>query len=795
MKNKIFIFFLLFSISNYTCAISENFTFLTSEIKISNNGNIINANDGTAFLKARNMEIEAKKFQYNKKNGILDALTGIVKLLNEDIEIKAKIITYNQNLNELNATGNVEIKDKKNKLLIKSENIFFNSINKNIETKSFSTIEDNDGNLFSSDEFFYSASDNFIRFNDVKLTDKQKNIYDIQNAYLNLDINKILGQDFSAQFADGQSSEASYPRLRGLAFSHKDDISVVSKGVFTTCKKNDSCPPWQMNAKKITHNKKKKTLYYDSAWLKLYDVPVFYFPKFFHPDPTVKRQSGFLMPSLTSSTNLGSAFNTPYYHVIADNRDVTLKPRFYSNQKTLLQAEYREVNANTEYSIDFGSTINDDKSSKAHFFSKLNRSIDLLNFEETELILNLEQTTDDTYLKTYKIKSPLIQNKSTLSTSLEIDAYREDLYFNANVKSIEDLSKKRSDRFEFIYPSYTIEKELNNIDFLDGNYVLNSNGYIKNYQTNIFEKIIVNDLHFDSSQNIMKNGLKNNYNILIKNVNTDSKNSLKYKERKNYTMASIFQYNLSYPLKKSNKNSNSILNPLASIKFSPNKNKDARGKSRRIDAGNIFNLNRLGNQDSVEGGTSLTYGIEYLKNNKMNNPILKGSIANVARLSKDKNLPSESKLGDKNSDIVGTLNYIPNHILKFNYDFSLDNNFTDTNYQLLGAEIKVNNFVTSFEYLNDNNSQNQDSFYTSKSSLSIDDSKNIIFETRRNQKTNITEFYNLIYQYRNDCLIAALEYNKDYYEDSDLKPEENIFFKLTIVPFGQTSSPNLKKIK
>ena len=501
------------------------------------------------------------------------------------------------------------------------------------------------------------------------------------------------------------------------------------------------------------------------------------------------------MPSLTSSTNLGSAFNTPYYHVIADNRDVTLKPRFYSNQKTLLQAEYREVNANTEYSIDFGSTINDDKSSKAHFFSKLNRSIDLLNFEETELILNLEQTTDDTYLKTYKIKSPLIQNKSTLSTSLEIDAYREDLYFNANVKSIEDLSKKRSDRFEFIYPSYTIEKELNNIDFLDGNYVLNSNGYIKNYQTNIFENIIVNDLHFDSSQNIMKNGLKNNYNILIKNVNTDSKNSLKYKERKNYTMASIFQYNLSYPLKKSNKNSNSILNPLASIKFSPNKNKDARGKSRRIDAGNIFNLNRLGNQDSVEGGTSLTYGIEYLKNNKMNNPILKGSIANVARLSKDKNLPSESKLGDKNSDIVGTLNYIPNHILKFNYDFSLDNNFTDTNYQLLGAEIKVNNFVTSFEYLNDNNSQNQDSFYTSKSSLSIDDSKNIIFETRRNQKTNITEFYNLIYQYRNDCLIAALEYNKDYYEDSDLKPEENIFFKLTIVPFGQTSSPNLKKIK
>ena len=76
--------------------------------------------------------------------------------------------------------------------------------------------------------------------------------------------------------------------------------------------------------------------------------------------------------------------------------------------------------------------------------------------------------------------------------------------------------------------------------------------------------------------------------------------------------------------------------------------------------------------------------------------------------------------------------------------------------------------------------------------ISINDSKSLIFESRENKKTNLTEFYNLIYQYRNDCLIAALEYNKNYYTDQDLKPEENIFFNLTIVPFGKTSSPNLK---
>ena len=56
----------------------------------------------------------------------------------------------------------------------------------------------------------------------------------------------------------------------------------------------------------------------------------------------------------------------------------------------------------------------------------------------------------------------------------------------------------------------------------------------------------------------------------------------------------------------------------------------------------------------------------------------------------------------------------------------------------------------------------------------------------------MTEYYNLMYQYKNDCLAASVEYNKEYYEDRDIKPSENIFFKLTIIPFGEASSPNLK---
>ena len=70
---------------------------------------------------------------------------------------------------------------------------------------------------------------------------------------------------------------------------------------------------WELRAKKIKHNSFKKTVYYDSAVLKIYDFPIFYFPKFSHPDPTVDRRSGFLIPTFSNSTNMGAGIDIPYF--------------------------------------------------------------------------------------------------------------------------------------------------------------------------------------------------------------------------------------------------------------------------------------------------------------------------------------------------------------------------------------------------------------------------------------------------------------------------------------------------
>ena len=144
-----------------------------------------------------------------------------------------------------------------------------------------------------------------------------------------------------------------------------------------------------MQSDTVTHNKKKKIIEYKNAWLNLYDKPVFYFPKFFHPDPTVKRQSGFLVPSVATSTHSGNSIKIPYFNALADNKDFTLTPRLYFNNDILIQNEYRQIEKNLNHITDF-SLKKLDKGSKSHFFSNSKINLNSNNFDQSKLEINIE---------------------------------------------------------------------------------------------------------------------------------------------------------------------------------------------------------------------------------------------------------------------------------------------------------------------------------------------------------------------------------------------------------------------
>ncbi len=767
MKNKnLFTFFIVLFFFIFSKNVSaDEFIFESREINISNNGNILEASDGTATSADKKILINANKFYYNKKKGTLDAF------------------------------NNVEVNDLENNIRIKSENISYNLNDRTISSRSNTIISDDVGNIFTVENFIYNLNNKLIKIINAKIKDYENNNYQINKAIIDLVSNKIIGKDVNIDFDNKSFQKNNEPRLKGKSIKSDGSESVITNGVFTTCKETDSCPPWHLTAKEIKHDKEKKIIYYKDAWLNIYDTPVVYFPKFFHPDPSVKRQSGFLMPSFQGSSSIGGSFNTPYYHVLATNKDATIKPRFFSDNKLLLQTEYREINKDSSGIFDFSFLNEKNENHKAHLFANFKNEINFLGFDESSLNLNFERSSNDEYLKTYKMKSPLITNENLMHSYLEIDSYNDDLSLNTSIEVYEDKSKRDNDKYEFVYPNYNLIKDFNDIDS-DGKFSLNSYGFIKKYDTNIEEKILINDFSYNSYLKKLPGGFTTNYTYLLKNSNTDSDQSSSYKEGMDNKLDGIINYKASLPLLKKSQNYMSSLSPTASFRYSPNNSKNMKNSNVRIDSNNIFSLNRFGSSTSVEGGSSITYGIQYSKTDKTDNDIISASIANIFRPNPDKNLPIKGALNEKNSDIVGLINFNPSQYLDMSYDFSLDNNLSDTNYEMIKSEIKINNFVSTFEYLNENNladNTNQSYLLNTSKISNEDDSKSLSFSTRENKTTNVTEFYNLLYQYRNDCLIAGLEYNKEYYTDGALKPEESIFFKLTIVPFGQTSSPDIMK--
>ena len=64
----------------------------------------------------------------------------------------------------------------------------------------------------------------------------------------------------------------------------------------------------------------------------------------------------------------------------------------------------------------------------------------------------------------------------------------------------------------------------------------------------------------------------------------------------------------------------------------------------------------------------------------------------------------------------------------------------------------------------------------------LDDKNFFRFDTRRNRTLNLTEYYDLVYEYKNDCLTAGIKYKKSYYADGDIKPSENLLFTITLFP-------------
>lgn len=161
-------------------------------------------------------------------------------------------------------------------------------------------------------------------------------------------------------------------RIRGSALYAKraeDSIIRLKDGTYTTCEPSSNA--WQLKGNNITLNPATGFGTATNVTLRVKDIPVFYTPYIYFPIDD-RRQSGFLPPSFSSSTDTGFMLVTPYYFNLAPNYDATLYPRYMTKRGLLMEGEFRYLTESSEgqFGAAYLNDDNDDRKRQTDYTDK-----------------------------------------------------------------------------------------------------------------------------------------------------------------------------------------------------------------------------------------------------------------------------------------------------------------------------------------------------------------------------------------------------------------------------------------
>lgn len=210
------------------------------------------------------------------------------------------------------------------------------------------------------------------------------------------------------------------------------------KTAATSCRVcDDGTPPlWQIRAKRVVHDQQERQLYFDNAQLRIYDVPVLWFPYLRLPDPTLDRATGFLIPSFKQTSRLGLGMKVPYFVTIGDHRDLTITP-YLSPETRTLELRYRQ--AFRRGNIELNGAISNDTlgpdSRRAYLFGTGRFFLP----REFQLTFDIEMTSDDAYLLDYDYS-----DKDRLDSEIAITRTRRDEFIRGSLTGYQTLRASES---------------------------------------------------------------------------------------------------------------------------------------------------------------------------------------------------------------------------------------------------------------------------------------------------------------------------------------------------------------
>ena len=210
--------------------------------------------------------------------------------------------------------------------------------------------------------------------------------------------------------------------------------TLMDNTVASSCKicNSTDAPLWEIRARRVIHDQQERQIYFDHAQFRVSGMPVLYFPRLRMPDPTLKRTSGFMMPSVRTTSGLGTGVKLPYFQTLGPYRDLTITPYLSTKSGRTVDLRYRQAFATGEIEVNGALSRDDLVPGKTRHYLTATGTFDLPR--DFKLAFNGIVVSDPAYLTDYGLPE-----SDRLDSRIEVSRTRRNEYISGRLIGIRSI--------------------------------------------------------------------------------------------------------------------------------------------------------------------------------------------------------------------------------------------------------------------------------------------------------------------------------------------------------------------
>ena len=588
--------------------------------------------------------------------------------------------------------------------------------------------------------------------------------------------------------------------------------TAMNKVVFSPCrlcpKDPKRAPLWQLKARRVVHNQETKDIEYFDGWLEIYGVPIAYSPYFRHPDPTVKRRTGFLYPVYGSDQQLGLFTRIPYFIELGPDKDLTISPMIFSKVRPAMFAQWRHRVPNGAYDVR-GSFTNvkrldaaGDESSgnqnRGHIFTRGLFDVDNI----WRFGWDGGWTTDDTYLRRYSISSI-----NSIVTTIFTEGFNGRSYASARLYHFQGL------REEDDYAKTPIVFPLVDYNVI-GKPIGPGGAYGRwSFDANVMSLTRVEGVNSrrlslkggwelpltTKSGHLFRVGAQLQGDLYWVNVVSDPDAPAPGRKYTGFTGRFFPQgfVDWRYPLVRELGNVRHVIEPRVSFIVAPNSGNPFKIPNEdsldvELDDTNVFALNRFNGLDRVDQGTRVVYGVSssFYGNRGGKTSIFLG---NSYRFTNHHHFPTDSGLDDRFSDLVGRIDIQPADFFQVLYRFRLGTQrFRRKRHEVtaMAGPPWLRAGVSYFYFRGNENNAEFGEREEIFGGITAQLTKNwaVRATSRYDIDSDSALSWGLGAVFKNECCLVDLNFSRSFTSDRDVKASNRFFLRIVLKHLGEVAS-------